>query len=211
MCRAVEATRPARPSWLQPRCSRHRRSRTPNGLLEVCIRGVFQAPAGPAIPWPGIAFGAADDQPGSMPKLTTHLRIAAPADRVWDVIGPGFAGIGDWATAIPASRPVASPSPTTPSLDGPAARVCSTGIRLLPEITEAITAYDDAGRTLTYEAAGMPAFVVTARNTWTVEPIDEHACRVRLTAQFDTAGFLGWLGRRAILAQARRTSRHLAQ
>jgi hypothetical protein len=85
-----------------------------------------------------------------------------------------------------------------------------TGIRLVGEITETLTAYDDANRTLTYQAAGMPAFVTLARNTWTVTPIDARTSRVSLRARFDTHGPLGLLGRWAILAQTRRTSRHLA-
>jgi hypothetical protein len=44
-----------------------------------------------------------------MPDLSVDLVIAAPADRVWNAISPGFDRIGDWATAIP-RRP---PSPLT--------------------------------------------------------------------------------------------------
>jgi hypothetical protein len=31
-------------------------------------------------------------------------------------------------------------------------RVCRTGVALVPEVTETIVAFDDTGRTLTYEA-----------------------------------------------------------
>jgi hypothetical protein len=129
-----------------------------------------------------------------MPELSFDLIIPAPADEVWDVIGPGFDRFGGWASAV---------------LTG-TGRVCQTGIRLVPQVTETLTAYDDAARSLTYEASGMPAFVTLARNTWTVTPIDADRCRVSLHARFDTRGFLGVLGRWAILTRARRTSRHLA-
>lgn len=164
-----------------------------------------------------------------MTELCTDLIIAAPADQVWKVIGPGFARIGDWATAIPTSTAIAiatppsvaapadvatrgrSRLPVAAAIDAPVVgRVCRTGIRLVPEVTETLVAYDDAERTLTYQAGGMPAFVALARNTWTVTPIDAHRCRVALRARFDTRGLFGLLGRWAILAQTRRASRHLA-
>jgi hypothetical protein len=157
-----------------------------------------------------------------VPALSKQIIVAAPADAVWQVIGPGFDRIGDWATAIPASTAVAAPPvsqapagsarTTVPALvDAPVAgRVCITGIRLVPQVTETLIAYHDTTRTLTYEAAGMPRFVTTARNTWTVTPLDERRCRVRLDAQFDTRGLLGTLARRLLLLQVARTSRHLA-
>jgi hypothetical protein len=155
-----------------------------------------------------------------MPELSVDLIIAVPADQVWNVIGPGFDRIGEWATAIPASTAVPThrsepglpePPGVPPALDAPVAgRICQTGIRLVPRITETLTAYDDARRSLTYVASGMPGFVTQARNTWTVIALAPDRCLVRLQARFDTRGLLGLLGRWAVLAQTRRTSRHLA-
>ena len=90
-----------------------------------------------------------------------------------------------------------------------AGRVCSTGLAIVPEVTETLVAYNDANRSLTYEAAGMPSFVTTARNTWTVTPLDNDTCVVTLDAQFDTRGILGTLARWVMLAQLGRTSQHL--
>jgi hypothetical protein len=158
-----------------------------------------------------------------MPYLFTEFVVAAPADAVWDVIGRRFDRIGDWATAIPASTALPPTAGTAATqvlahlaagqrIDGApfAGRVCTTGVRLVPRVTETLVAYDETNRTLTYEASGMPAFVTTARNTWTVTPLDERRCRVTLRARFVTRGLLGHIGRRAILAQVGRTSRYLA-
>jgi hypothetical protein len=155
-----------------------------------------------------------------MPELFTDFIVAAPADRVWDVIGRHFDRIGDWATAIPSSTALprghtavgSGPPDGAAALGAPVAgRVCHTGIRLVPQVTETLTAYDDTDRTLTYQAtAGMPAFVTLARNTWTVTPFDARRTRVSLSARFHTRGLLGLLGRWAILARTHRTSRHLA-
>jgi hypothetical protein len=157
-----------------------------------------------------------------MPKISKELVLAAPADAVWQVLGPGFAQIGDWATAIPASTAVPA-SDTSPGAqpstggnkvarltDAPVvARICATSLRMVSDVVETLTGYDEAGRTLTYEASGMQAFVTIARNTWTVVPVSEQRCKVTLDAQFDTAGFIGALARRLLLLQIGRTSRHL--
>jgi Polyketide cyclase / dehydrase and lipid transport len=158
-----------------------------------------------------------------MPKLSRQIVVSAPADAVWQVIGSGFDRIGDWATAIPASTAISTPPASrapagltgtaAPELVGaPAAgRVCTTGIRLVPQVTETLVAYDEANRTLTYEATGMPGFVTTARNTWTVTPLGGRRCRVTLDARFDTRGLLGAIARRLLLWRVGRTSRHLAE
>ena len=114
----------------------------------------------------------------------------------------------------PAGLPVppAGPPVAPAVLDAPVTgRICHTGVRLLPHVTELLVAYDDATRTLTYQASGLPAFVTSAENTWTLTPIDQHRTRVSLNARFDARGLLGLLGRWVILAQVGRTSRHLAE
>jgi Polyketide cyclase / dehydrase and lipid transport len=152
-----------------------------------------------------------------MPGISKELVIAAPADAVWRVLGPGFAWIGDWATAIPASTAISATSVVQHGkvvaglVDAPVVgRVCATGLRMVPEVAETLIAYDEANRSLTYEASGMPAFVTTARNTWTVTPLGERRCRVTLDAQFDTRGVFGALARRLLSLRVGRTSRHLA-
>jgi Polyketide cyclase / dehydrase and lipid transport len=145
-----------------------------------------------------------------MPELSTEIIVDAPADAVWDLVGRRFERIGEWATAVPAST--ALPAATGAVAGAPVAgRICRTGLRLLPEVTETIVAYDEDDRTLTYRASGMPAFVVAATNTWTVIPLDAHRTRLRLQARFDTRGAVGRLARWLILARVRRTSRHLAE
>jgi hypothetical protein len=159
-------------------------------------------------PKPGVV-----GQRGRMPQLTTHLAIDAPAGQVWQVIGPGFARIGDWATTIPASAaiPVPAPAAATPvAYRAPVlGRTCRTGTRLVPDITETLTDYDEDRRTLTYQAGGLPAFITSARSTWTVTPTGETTCRITVTGRFQTRGVLGLVGCWAILAQARLTARHL--
>jgi hypothetical protein len=77
-------------------------------------------------------------------------------------------------------------------------------------VTETIVAYEEATRTLTYEATdGMPAFVTRARNHWQVTAIADARARVAFRAQVETRGPLGALARWWLLAQAARAGRHL--
>src|SRR4029450_2010867 len=98
-----------------------------------------------------------------MPYLFTEFVVAAPADAVWDVIGRRFDRIGEWAAAIPAStapplshRTAHRPAGTPPGRALPrlpvgqivggapvAGRVCTTGVRLVPRVTETLVAYDE--------------------------------------------------------------------
>lgn len=145
-----------------------------------------------------------------MTDLSSHIIIDSPADTVWEVIAGRFDRIGDWATAIPASA-AAPPDPGLVHLAAPvAARTCDTGIRLLPQVTETITGFDPAARTLTYQAtAGMPAFVTAARNTWTVTSLTANQCRVDIAAEFTTRGILGRIARTLILTRVADDGRHL--
>jgi len=143
-----------------------------------------------------------------MLELTRTVVIDAPADAVWQVVAGQFDRIGEWATAIPASAacPVERPVVGAP-VPG---RVCHTGVALVPEVTETIVAFDDAGRTLTYQAtAGMPAFVTLARNQWQVTAEADRRARVSFAAELRVRGPLGWLVRWWLLVQVGRTGRHL--
>jgi Polyketide cyclase / dehydrase and lipid transport len=79
----------------------------------------------------------------------------------------------------------------------------------MPRVTETLIAYDQARRTLTYQAQDLPALVTLARNTWTVVPAGEHRCRVALRAQFQARGALGVLAGWVVAAQTRRNARLL--
>lgn len=140
--------------------------------------------------------------------LTQTIVVQAPADAVWQVVAGGFDRIGEWATAIPSSSACPVPVPVS---DAPVpGRVCRTGVALVPEVTETIVAFDDAGRTLTYEAtAGMPSFVTLARNRWQVTADGERRSQVIFAAELRVRGPIGRLARWWLLARVGRTGRFL--
>ncbi|MEM7488669.1 MAG: SRPBCC family protein [Pseudomonadota bacterium] len=98
-------------------------------------------------------------------KITRTIRVDAPPDRVWDILGPNYTRAGDWASSVY----VSGPRPGTPKVAGaPAAgRVCETS---LGPFTETIEAYDETRRHVAYSATGdkMPGFVKRLVNSWTV-------------------------------------------
>ena len=142
-----------------------------------------------------------------MSLFSRQITIHAPADQVWEVVGRQFDRVGEWATVIPAS----APDPAAAGrVDAPVpGRVCQTGIRLVPRVSERIIAYDEAGRSLTYQAVGLPEFVTVARNTWRVTPLDARRAQVAFAGQFQTRGLLGGLARGVLLLQLWRSGRHL--
>jgi hypothetical protein len=101
-------------------------------------------------------------------KVSTSIDIDAPAERVWEIIGPGFGTVGEWASAVPESRPTGALGPHGAACSG---RVCTVATPGFDELTEELTDYDPAARRLTYRAVhGMPSFVTDARNTWQALP-----------------------------------------
>ncbi|WP_164874168.1 SRPBCC family protein [Rhodococcus spongiicola] len=141
-------------------------------------------------------------------KLSNNAEIVAPVEAVWDVIGRRFDKIGEWATDVPASAAIPGSAPTVD--EAPVAgRVCQTGIRVAPYVTEAIVAYDDSARSLTYEAEQKPRFLSVARNSWTVTPVDEQHSVVSYDALVTTRGVFGLLAGWWMLIMLRRAGRRV--
>ena len=123
--------------------------------------------------------------------------VAAPADRVWAILGPEYPKVGNWASEVYASKP----RPGTPLVAGApvAGRVCETS---LGPFTETIETYDPDTRTIAYSATGdaMPGFMRGLRNQWVVRPDGASRCKVetRLTADIAQpfAFLMGWMMKR---------------
>lgn len=122
--------------------------------------------------------------------ITATVHIGSSADAVWELIGPGFADVGEWVTAIPASTATGPPRPDGAPCGG---RVCTVAASGFDTITEELTDYDADRRSLTYRATrGMPSAVREASNTWQVHPETATSRRFSMTAEitFSPAGRL---------------------
>ena len=98
-------------------------------------------------------------------KISKTINIDAPADQVWDILGPNYVNAGEWASSVYMSH---ARSGTAKVEAAPVAgRVCQTS---LGPFTETIEAYNAQRRHVAYSATGdkMPGFVKSLVNSWTV-------------------------------------------
>lgn len=143
-------------------------------------------------------------------EITTSIDIGAPADRVWEIIGPGFADVSTWATAIPTSTAAGVPRPDGAPCEGRVCRVAAAGF---DQIVEELLDYDGTARSLTYRAAhGMPGFVTAARNAWSVRARPSGGAAFTMSAHVEVKGmgrFMAPFLRVYLQSIGRRTARDL--
>ena len=116
-------------------------------------------------------------------EVRTTLDIDGPAaTTTWQVFGEDFGNVSEWSAGFVSS-----------SLDGPVAQGAMRTVELKAggpvagSITQEITEFDRASRTLTYEMrTGMPGFIHAVQNRWTIEELDAGHSRIggRATFQF---------------------------
>ena len=119
---------------------------------------------------------------GRRMKINSNLTLHATADAAWTVIGEQYGEISKWTRALSAS-----------TIDGPVAqgaqRTCTTpGIGPFPAgtIVERIVAFDREAMDLTYEVVeGLPWFIRSARNRWSVSADGPDRCRVQSRAHLE--------------------------
>lgn len=122
-------------------------------------------------------------------QLAKSIVIHAPADKVWTILGDNFASISEWASDVQRSAPNADLiAPTGAPVGG---RVCH--VPGFGDIYETFTDYDAVGKRYTYEATGMPFFVKAAHNSWQIEALDAHSCRVGFKAEMRLLPVIGTL------------------
>jgi len=122
-------------------------------------------------------------------RLSVEMTIHAPASRIWAILAHRFDRIGEWASAIPASRAAAGAVRETGA--PVAGRVCETGVRMYSRVEETIIDYDELGRALTYVGRGLPGFIAEARNRVSVVALDHGRSRVTMQASVRPRGLVG--------------------
>lgn len=107
-------------------------------------------------------------------KIARKITINAPADRVWKVVAHAFADVGLWASGI--AHSVVNEAAAIPEGASVGGRVCN--VPGFGEILESFTAYDEAGKTFTFEATGGPFIVRSAQSTWLVRALGANTTQV---------------------------------
>ncbi|MGH1340935.1 MAG: SRPBCC family protein [Nannocystales bacterium] len=109
-------------------------------------------------------------------KMRYAIELETSADAAWQVLGEGFGDLS-WSSGITYTR-------LCGELGVGAVRSCG-GERFGPfpagEVSEELTHFDREAMTFRYRGTeGMPWFVDTVTNTWTVHPLDHGRCEVVL-------------------------------
>ena len=167
-------------------------------LLAAASRAASaERPSFPDREWPGRS--AAGDPPDM--QMRAEIMVGVPADQAWALVGERFGDIGTWAAPITRSSLDAATGPG-------AVRTCHVrGFGPAPAgvVHERLITFDAAGRSLSYEADGLPRFIAGAVNRWSVTAQGEGACTVRAHATLTLRGpmrLLGWLVRSRLRASA---------
>ncbi len=123
-----------------------------------------------------------------MATITAEVIIEAPADAVWRVLAYQVRPrrrVGDCHSSTASAAVAANVGAPVPG------RVCADVVRMVPEVEERVVAYDEANRTLTYEAQGVPKFIKTARNRWHVQAVDDRRSHVSFEGTLEPRGLIG--------------------
>lgn len=115
-------------------------------------------------------------------KLVNEFTVSVSADKAWGVLWEEFGNISKWLTSMQSSH-------LKGMLGKGAERVCvHEGIGPFPasKITEEIVHIDVSNYEYTYVAReGMPWFINSAQNTWSVTPVDNNKCVIRTVARIE--------------------------
>jgi len=143
-------------------------------------------------------------------NVSTSILIDAPAEDVWEVIGPRFTRVSDWVSAVASSEPTGAAESSGAPAAGRACRVATAGF---DQIAEELTAYEPEARRLSYRmVGGMPSFVADASNTWQARTLPDGRTEFTMDADVAFVGagrFIGPLLRAYLSRVAHRTSRDL--
>ncbi|MEM8970591.1 MAG: SRPBCC family protein [Pseudomonadota bacterium] len=129
-------------------------------------------------------------------RIKKEVKVQAPIDQVWQLLGPNYAKAGDWASSVYASRgregaPTIADAPVT-------GRVCETSVG---PFTETLENYDPGSYQLSYSATGekMPGFLRRLTNSWRLIPAGSGNTIVKMELQADIAFpfnvLMGWMMR----------------
>ena len=123
-------------------------------------------------------------------QLNDHITINASAKKVWRVLAHDFGNIGQWASAIPASKADADlPVPEGAEIGG---RVCSTAVPGFSDVQESFMYYDEQSMCFGYQATeGRPWFLKHAENHWVVRSLGPNTSLVETRAEIDVSLFPG--------------------
>ncbi len=127
-------------------------------------------------------------------KIVRTVKVSAPVDKAWDLIGPQFSGVDRWASNVYVSKPKSRGH--APAAAPTGGRFCET-----PQgsFDESIVAYDEDSRRVAYSVTGksVPGFVKSIRATWQLRAAASNVSEVTMTMDAVIAKpfefLMGWM------------------
>ncbi|MFV1884368.1 MAG: SRPBCC family protein [Balneola sp.] len=122
-------------------------------------------------------------------KVTRTLNINISADKLWEIIGPGFSEAYVWASSVDHSV-----GKGTSKFEGAPCdeRFCDVNAKGFNKIEEKLIKYNDDSMNLAYQITnGMPGFISKAVNNWKVIPANANTSTLEMNADFELQGFMG--------------------
>ncbi len=123
-----------------------------------------------------------------------NKKIEAPPDVVWRWLGPQFANIDLWSSFVKTSTALTAGDAPAPMTIAPSAPVAGRETTTKATLQEFITAYSDEGRTLTFDAAGLPPIVRRGRNVQSVRDDGDGTSTLIFDIDFEFKGPFKILG-----------------
>ncbi len=114
-------------------------------------------------------------------QRTLATTIDAPAELVWDILAHRYADVAEWADMVERSWVLAPEQVPDDVQVAPTAPVPGRMVvTRLGQLAEVLVEYDEAGRTFTFMALGVPGIVSRSTDRTSVVPRGPHQCIVSL-------------------------------
>ena len=125
----------------------------------------------------------------SITKQSETINVSA--EKLWEIIGPGFEHAGEWSTAVDHSVGLGAPALEGATCDE---RSCDLNAKGFTKIKEKITIYNAQNKELAYDIVeGFPGFVKRANNHWRVVDLGEDMSALEMTITIENKKFMGTL------------------
>jgi len=122
-------------------------------------------------------------------QMKDKITINATADRAWEILAHQFGSIGEWASIITESKAVVDEGEA--DFNSVTGRVCTA--KGFGDTVEELTHYDEESKCFTYKAIeGLPFFIKSAENNWSVHALSEEITEVRSRAEIEISFFPGF-------------------
>lgn len=124
-------------------------------------------------------------------KMSKKVNVNVSADKLWEIVGPGFAEAGKWSTAVDHSAGHGDAKFDGASCD---TRSCDLSAKGFSSVNERITEYDVKNQTMAFDVyEGMPGFVTYTNNRTVITNLGNGKCQAELQITMHMKPFMGWL------------------